>query len=309
MIIPIEPEQRIDGDGSSDLGRPEKGFLVVGAVRHPSPSRDAIRQARARAHRDSAPDRAALDPRARADARVSEHAVGDVEPRGGAAVEDAPASVESTGAAGERPSASERFERRAEKIARAAEVGMITGVRDEADLLPALLEERLPEVGDERRLARGNPAEKGSRKNADARVHERPAAAGPAARDAVPFGLKRRVPVGVSVFSHQQCRRPSGSAVAGEELGVARRDGGVGVDDEKVPACARQESRRIAKRARGAEQDPLAEKRELWRSRRLLAQAALDLIAQVMEIHRHLADAGMLKPLEMRRRDGDVEKR
>jgi len=186
---------------------------------------------------------------------------------------------------------------------------MISGVQQETDLLPALLEERLPEVGDERRLARGNPAEKGSRKNADARVHERPAAAGPEARDAVPFGLKRRVPVGVSVFSHQQCRRPSGSAVAGEELGVARRDGGVGVDDEKVPACARQESRRIAKRARGAEQDPLAEKRELWRSRRLLAQAALDLIAQVMEIHRHLADAGMLKPLEMRRRDGDVEKR
>jgi len=308
MIIPIEPREPKGGDGSSAVAGPEKGFLVVGGVRHPSPSRDAVLQARARTHRDPVPHGAALEAGARVDTGVSEYAVESVAPRRGSKGESAPALVERAGSSRERSSPLERFERRAQKIARAAEVGVIAGVEHVADLLPALGEEGLPQVGDERGLARGNPPEQTRGEDADARVQEGPSVAGPEARDAVPFGLKRRVPVGVSVFSHQQSRRPAGAAMAGKEAGVIWGDRGVRVDDEKIAIAARQESRCVAQGSRRTEQDRLAEKRELWRSRRLLAQAALDLIAQVMEIHRHLADAGLLKPLEVRGRDGDVEK-
>ena len=143
-------------------------------------------------------------------------------PDGGPSGDHAPAAVERAGPGGEGPSALERFERRAEKIARAAEVGVIAGVQHETDLLAALVEKRLPEVGDERGLSGGNPAEQARGENAHARVHEGPAVAGPEARDAIPFGLKRRVPLGVSVFSHQQGRRAAGVPVAAEQLGDSR---------------------------------------------------------------------------------------
>lgn len=309
MIIPIEPDERKGRDDSSDIGRPEKGFLVVGTVPHPSPSRDAIRQARARSHRDFVPNGTALESGAGADGGVSEHAVDGVESGPEPSRENAPAGVDRPGLGGEGPTPLERFERRAEKIARSAEVGVAVGVEDETDLVAALGQERLPEIGDERRLTRRNPIEEAGSKDAHSGVHQGPGVAGPEARDAVPFGLKRRVPVGVSVFSHQQGRCSTGGSVPGAELGVVRSDGGIGVDHQKVVIASSQERGRVAQSARRAEQDRLAEKRELWRSRRLLAQAALDLIAQVMEIHRHLAQAGLLKPLEVGHRDGNVEKR
>jgi hypothetical protein len=41
----------------------------------------------------------------------------------------------------------------------------------------------------------------------------------------------------------------------------------------------------------------------------LLAQQALDLLGQVMEIYRHLAGAGLLKPSQVLERHRDVQER
>ena len=83
-------------------------------------------------------------------------------------------------------------------------------------------------------------------------------------------------------------------------------DRGVGVDDEEV--TARQKLSGVAQRAGGAEDRGLREKRELRQVRRFLAQLALDLVAQVMEINRYFADAGLAKPPQMGDREGNVEK-
>jgi hypothetical protein len=111
----------------------------------------------------------------------------------------------------------------------------------------------------------------------------------------------------VPVFRYQERRGATRFPVAGHEGGKVGRDGGVGVHDEKVGAG--EKGRGVAQRAGRAEDRRLAEKRELWQARSLLAQSALDLIAQVMQIHRHLCDAGLLKPFEVRDREGNVEKR
>ena len=51
------------------------------------------------------------------------------------------------------------------------------------------------------------------------------------------------------------------------------------------------------------------EKRQLRQLRRLLAQVALDLVAEVMEINRYFAHAGLLKTPQVRAGEGDVQKR
>jgi hypothetical protein len=89
----------------------------------------------------------------------------------------------------------------------------------------------------------------------------------------------------------------------GREVGLDR---GIGVDDEKVAAV--QESAGIAQSPGGAEDLRLREKRELRQVRRFLAQMALDLVAQVMEINRYFADAGLAKPPQMCDREGNIEK-
>jgi hypothetical protein len=75
MIIPVEPGQRMDGDLAA-LDSPEKGFLIVGAGRHAAASRDAVRQARTRAHLDAVPKGGPEDPRAGADRDAAENALG-----------------------------------------------------------------------------------------------------------------------------------------------------------------------------------------------------------------------------------------
>ena len=94
----------------------------------------------------------------------------------------------------------ERFERRAQEIARAAEIGERALVQDEAEFFPPLVEQRLPEVRDQRRLAGRDAREQPGREHADAGVEQGPWAADAEGRDAVPFGLKRRVPVRVPDF-------------------------------------------------------------------------------------------------------------
>ncbi len=306
MRIVIEPGE-LERDGvAGGIGGPEKGFLVVGARRNASPSREAVLEARARAHGGSRPDDAAAEDGPGTE-RVSggEDEVRGVEAAGTA--ENAPTGVEGTRSGGEGSSARERFERRAQEIARAAEVGEGSVVEDEADLLPTLVEERLPEVPHESGLARRDPAEQSRGEDADARVEQGPIPGAPESRDAVPFGLKRRVPIGMAVFGHEERRRAARFAVPGRETREVRRDRGVGVHDEKV--AAGEARRRVAQGARGAQDLGLEEKRELWRARRLLAQHALDLLGQVMEIYRHLCDAGLLKAPQVLHRHRDVQER
>lgn len=307
MIIPVETGQRKSSDIAAAVGGPEKGFLIVSAVGHVAASRDTVRQARALAHGGAVPDGRAQETRALADRGAPEDAVGRVEPGGVALEEDSPLAVVAPASPRKRTSASQRFERRAEKIARAAEVGVGPLVEQEADFLPPLVEKRLPEVPDEGPLPRRYPGEQPRRENANPGVQKRPLAADPESRDAVPFGLKRRVPLGVPVFRYEERGGAPGLAVAGNEGSEVGRDGSVGVHDEKITAG--EKGRRVAQGAGRAEDRRLAEKRELWKARSLLAQTALDLIAQVMQIHSHLCDAGLLKPLEVRESEGNVEKR
>jgi hypothetical protein len=305
MIIPIEPGQRMDGDVAA-LDSPEKGFLMVGAGGHAAPSRDAVRQARTRAHLDAVPKGGPENPRPGADPDAAENALGGGEARRRFSEEDMLPVIEVPASFRKRSSALERFERRAQEIAWAAEIGVRAMMQDEAQFFPPLVEQRLPQVRDQGRLAGRDAREQPGRKHADARVEQRPWAQDAEGRDAVPFGLKRRVLLRVPIFRDEERRGAPRIPVAGEKGREVGLDRGVGVDDEKVPA--RQELSGVAQRAGGAEDCRLLEKRELRQVRRLLAQLALDLVAQVMEINRYFADAGLTKPPEMCERECDVEK-
>jgi hypothetical protein len=306
MIIPIEPGQRMDGDVTT-VDSPEKGFLIVGAGRHAAASRDAVCQARARAHLDAVPKGGPEDPRSGADTDAAENALGRVEAGRRLSEEDTLPVIEVPASLRKRSSALERFERRAQEIARAAEIGVRAMMQDEAELFPALVEQRLPQVGDEGRLSRRDAREQPGREHADAGIEQRPWAPDAEGRDAIPFGLKRRVLLRVPVFRDEERRGAPRFPVTREEGREIGLDRSIGVDDEKVPV--RQELSGVAQRAGCAENRRLPEKHELRQVRRFLAQLALDLVAQVMEINRYFADAGLMKPPEMRARERDVEKR
>jgi hypothetical protein len=306
MIIPIEPGQRVDHDVAAG-DSPEKGFLMVGPGRYAAASRDAVREKRARAHLDAVPEGGPEDPRSGADPDAAEDAVGCNESRRRFPEEDTLPVIEVPASLRKRSSALERFERRAQEIARAAEIGVRAMMQDEAQFFPPFVEQRLPQMGDERRLAGRDAREQPGREHAHAGVEQRPWAADAEGRDAVPFGLKRRVYLRVPIFRDEERRGSPRFPVTGEQGGEVGLDRGVGVDDEKVPG--RQELPGVAQRAGGAEDRRLREKRELRQVRRLLAQLALDLIAQVMEINRYFADAGLAKPPEMCDRERNIEKR
>jgi hypothetical protein len=305
MIIPIEPGEREDGDVAAG-DSPEKGFLVLGTSRYAAASRDAVRQARLRAHLDAVPDRGAQDPGPGADVNAAEHARGGVEAGRRLSEEDTLPVIEVPASLRKGSSALERFERRAQEIARAAEIGVRALMQDEAKFFPPAVEQRLPEVCDQGRLAGRDAAEQPGREHADAGVEQGPWAADAEGRDAIPFGLKRRVYLRVPIFRDEERRGAPRVAVGrneGREVGLDR---GIRVDDEKVAAF--QESAGIAQSPGGAEDLRLREKRELRQVRRFLAQMALDLVAQVMEINRYFADAGLAKPPQMCDREGNIEK-
>ena len=305
MIIPIEPGQREDGDVAAG-DTPEKGFLVVGVGRNAAASRDAVRQARLRAHLDAVPKRGPHDPGPGADANAAEHAREGVETGRRLSEEDTLPVIEVPASLRKGSSALERFERRAQEIARAAEIGVRALMQDEAQFFPPLVEQRLPEVRDQGGLAGRDAPEQPGREHADPGVQQGPWAADAEGRDAIPFGLKRRVYLRVPIFRDEERRAAPRVAVSGDEGREVGLDRGIGVDDEKVAAV--QESAGIAQRAGGTEDLGLREKRELRQVRRFLAQLALDLVAQVMEINRYFADAGLAKPPQMCDREGNVEK-
>ena len=306
MIISIEPGKREGSDvGAGDS--PEKGFLVVGTGRYAAASRDAVHQARARAHLDAVPEGGSQDPSPGAHPDAAEDARGGLEAGRRLSEEDTLPVIEVPASLRKGASALERFERRAQEIARAAEIGVRALMQDEAKFFPPRVEQRLPEVRDEGRLSGRDAGEQTGSEHANPCVEQRPWAAGPEGRDAVPFGLKRRVFLRVPIFRDEERRGAPRIAVTGNECREVGLDRSVGVDDEKV--AARQELSGVAQRACGPEDRRLREKRELRQVRRFLAQLALDLVAQVMEINRYFADAGLAKPPQMCDREGNVEKR
>jgi len=301
--------------GDVGVGRvgPEKGFAIVGARRHAAAGEETSLEPGALADVAPAPDGGANDGGAPPDPRVADDGGGVLGVgREVGGVEDAAHPVERAGARRERSAARERFERSAEEIARAAEVGEAARVKDPSDLLGCLprrrplIEERLPEVGDERGLPGRDSREEARREDADPRVEEGRWSADAEGRDAVPFGLKRRVALRLPVFDDEERGGATGGAVRGEQSGVVGGECCIGIDHQEV--VRREKLRRIAKSARGPEDLRLAEKRELWQARSRLAQIALDLIGEVMKINRYLAESGVVKPAQVRHRERHVEK-
>jgi len=305
MIVRIEPGQRMREDDSALVVGPEKGFLIVGAGGNVAASRDAVRQARARAKRNSVPHGRATDVGAGADVGEAQDALRDVESSGLLAGEDAPAVVENSAPPGEGSPARERFERRAEEIARAAEIGVRALMEDEAKLLAPLVQDRLPEVGDERRFPGRDASQQPRREDTDPRVEERAWAVDAERRDSIPFGLKRRVVLRVPVFRDEERRRATRGAMPREEGIEVDVDRGIGVDDEEV--VLPEEIGRVAQGPGRSEDSRLREEAEVRKLRRLLAQLALDLIAQMMEINRYFADAGLVQAPQVCHREGNVE--
>ena len=186
------------------------------------------------ADHDPAPDGAVGDSRSVSDRGASEHASPDVESPKLSRRKDPRLAVEIPAPLRERPTAVECFERRAEEIARAAQVLEGASVEEPADLLAPGRQQRHPEVGRESGLPRRDQGKDPGRHRADSRVEERMGATCAEARDSVPFGLKRRVPIGISVLHDEEGGRAPGLAVAGQQGRDVRLDDRVRIDEEKI---------------------------------------------------------------------------
>ncbi len=103
----------------------------------------------------------------------------------------------------------------------------------------------------------------------------------PEGRDTVPFGLKRRVVLRVPVFRAEEAAGPPE-----EEILLPENTGLAGAS----PRSTRAEN-------------------ELRRVRGLMAQIAMDLIAQVIEINRYFAAAGLVKSPELHERPATGQER
>jgi hypothetical protein len=305
MIIPVEAGERPGGDLTTRVC-PEKGFLIVGAGRDTASRHEALGQPRARPDHDAVPHSGPVNRGAGLDPSAAEHASGSLEAGRRLSEEDTQPVIEVPAFLRERSSAIERFERRAEEIARAAEIGKRLLMEEEPDFLAPFVDERLPQVGHERSLPRGDAGQEPRRQNADSRVEERTWAVDAERCDAVPFGLKRRVLLRVPIFRDEQRGGAARPPMERRETGEIRSDRGVGVDEEEI--AARQKGRRVAECPCSPEDLRLRKECELGKLRRLAAQVALDLVAQVMEINRYFADAGLAKPPEMCEREGNVQK-
>jgi len=289
--------------------RPEKGFVMLGAGRDASPREKAAVQDGTIPDGGAVPDGGVADASACSEARAAEDAALRREIPRRLDREETARDVEAAGSSRERSAVIERFERRAQEIARAAEVGVRAMMEDEAELLAAgaaagLVENRLPEIGDERRFAGRDPRKQPGRQNADPGIEQRPWSVDPEGRDAIPFGLKRRVVLRVPIFGDEERRRAPRFPVAGDEAPVVGLEGGVRVDDEEV--AGPEKPCRVPKSAGGSEELAFPEEGELRHLRCLVAQVALHLVAEVMQINRYFADAGIVKSPEVRDRDRNV---
>ena len=207
--------------------------------------------------------------------------------------EEAGPFVEDAGPGGEGATARERFERRAEEIARSAEVGERTLVEHVADLLSAR-EHRAPDIGHERGFPFGDTQQKPRREKTDTGVEQRARALPAEARDDVPFGLKRRVSLGRSVFDGEQCRTPTTCGVCLPQPGKVELDRGIAVDDEEV--FRTEPGGGILQGSGGSQDRILPEELQLGEIHRAIAKVALDFVAEMMEIDARFADSLARKP-------------
>lgn len=302
-----EPGQGVGADLVDAGGSPEKGFVILGAGRNAASRDEAVRETRVLPDPDIVEQSRAADPSSVPDRGIANDAFGDLDTEGQLPGEDTELWVEIPAAGREESSASERFERRAEEIARAAEIRERSLVQKEADRLLAGVEQRLPQVSNEGGLAGGNSREETRRQDANARVQQSAWSVDAEGRDAIPFGLKRRVVLRIPILRDEECRGPARLPVPGEQPGKVGSDRRVGVDHQKV--AGGEELRSVPQGAGRAEDLRLTEKRELRKVRRLLAQVALDLIAEMMKINCYFANAGLVKSPELRHRKRHVEER
>ena len=137
--------------GEAVFARPEENAVVTSAGEDPSAGREASADHSAGADLDAVPDGAVRDARSGADPRPAEDAAGDLEVSEALVGQDPPAGVETSSSFRKRSAAVQSFERRAEEIARAAQILEGAVVQEPADLVVRLLQEKRPEIGDERR--------------------------------------------------------------------------------------------------------------------------------------------------------------
>src|SRR5262249_45246545 len=123
----------------------------------------------------------------------------------------------------------------------------------------------------------------------------------------VPFGLKRRVPIGLAVLDDEQRREPAARAVPLDEGAVVGLDRGVRVDDEEDARAGREERLGVLQAAGRAEEPGLSEEEELREFRRAIDQVLLDLVAEMVEIDRCLADTEVSETREVREGERNVE--
>ncbi len=339
-------------EGTRRLSRsaPEESVVEFRAGIDPTAGEQTAGDSRTLAQDRAVPDRAAQDADPSSELATADHRMGD---RGAAewdGRENPKTGIKGAGAVGKGATPNERFERRAEEIARSAEVGERPGMREPSDFL-AVREERIPQIVDQRALSRTDPREKPRGEDTDTGVEERRGGLGPAApregaagagvtspaapregaagvgvtggsgaegrgrgsemssetRDAVPFGLKRRVPVGLPVRNDEKSGQPAAVPVGAGEGVVVGLDRGVGVDDKKI--FSGKHFFGIFETAGGAEDPGLEEEAELREFRRAVDQVLLDLLTQMVEIDSRLRHTSAAEPREVRPRERNVEKR
>ena len=293
-------------DGDSIRPRPQQRLGAARSVGDSSAGRDAAFECDPVSQLDAVPDRARSNAGSQAQAGFSDHAVADLPIFDAAGRQNSACRVKSPAAGRKRPSARQRFERRAEKIAGSAEVAKRPAMSEDADFLAAL-EHRLPQVGDEGSFARRDAREEPPRQDRDAGVQERLPDFSPETRDQIPFGLQRRVPVGLAVLGDQKSGLRSGGPVGRGQGGDVDLDCGVAIEEEKVllaqPACG------VSQGSGRPEDWLLVKEREIRKIRAAVTQAALDLTAQMVEIDACFAHALLEEPSQVRPGQGHVQKR
>jgi hypothetical protein len=290
--------------GDAVLRVPEQDILVPSAGRDAAADGEASADLHVRADLDALPDDAIGDGRAVSDRGGPDHASPRLEAGGRRKGEDPARRVEIAASGRERSAAVESFERRAEEIARSAEIVERPRVQEPADFVQVLPKDGLPLVGDESALARRDQGQDPRGHDADAGVKERTLRSSAETRDSIPFGLKRRVPVGIPIQHDQERCRAAALPVPFDERREVRLDDGVGVQNEKI--AAGQPFGRISERAGGAEDFRLREEANIREIRRAIAQLAFDLFAKMMKVDARFEDAVARQKSQVLPDKGDV---
>ncbi len=296
------------GEGKRDSlaarARPKEGVRANRSRRHAPARQQAAGQAGSAADFGSVPHDASVDASPGADGTLAEDAPDGFETIRRERRQHPRVRIEEAASLWKRPTPLERFERRAKEIARAAEVGEEAFVRQTADLFPPLDEHRLPQVGDERGLAGRDAGQETRGQDTDPGVEKRPQTLSPEGLDSVPFGLKRRVAVRLSVFDDEQRRGSGARSVAGEQSPKIGLDCGISVDHEEL--LPRKPAGSVPEGSGRSQDLGLSEEAQIREIRRRIAELAFDLVAEMMQIDACFQDALSEEPPEVCPEERDV---